>query len=832
MSTIESGTTTAIALVIASLICASTAASAERALVRDGQATSAIVLGDAESEFARRAADELRYHVQRATGVALPVIERHEIDTLPADHTIVVVGADELADSLGVSASELRAEEFRIRTQGRYLVFAGHDLPRCGTRGGVSRVLDSPATVWAVDHFLDRHMGVRWLWPGDLGTFVPRADTIAVPDMDVTHRPAMAARLLRVNLFQARRGLGHVGDIDEFWADATAARLYHEANAWKSRHQMGARRDIYVAHSFRDWWERFHETRPEIFATLPGERSQPWPSPDRVKLCVSNPAVDELVLADWREAGRPDLWSIGPNDDGRGLCVCEDCRAMDAPRSDDVEAICMGHTDLSARYLRFWNRVLGKMRAENPDVRLVTLGYVYTREGPPPGVGLEHDGGLTVNFVHGFGQSARAAFARWLDAGVELVLRPNWWHTGAVAPWLPLHQAGEYFRFAQSRGITGFDFDTLLGYWGTQGPFYYLIARLSARPELSVDEVIAEYASAFGAAAPVIREYLDFWESASERVGYPIMAGRGIPQRPGGFYDRMAAEHGFETSPIVGSWPIIPLFYDDALMSRAHGLLDEAERAASEDEAALARIEFLRDGLRHLTATRDVLELGYEFTRPDDATLQDFEQRVERLQIKRRLLNPRHVIWADTVNYVEQRRDIPTSVERLSMPFAVGEQLEGIWKFQWDPDGVGEYRGWFREDHADADWPRTEVTAPWEELPVGKQWRDEHGHDYNGLAWYRTRFTVPADAKGERVRLIFGAVDEACIVWVNGEKVHDRPYPFEGDTNSWKKAFEVDITDVVRVGEENLLAVRVEDNTGAGGIWRPVRLCIGTEAAP
>ncbi len=829
MITIRSQMLQAIVLGIAASVA--TVGSAQRTLVADGQTTSAIVLDRPDSEFAQRAAEELRWHIQRASGADLPIVDRSAVDDLPENHTIVVIGAGELAESLGVSTDDLREEEFLIRTVGRHVVFAGHDLPSCGTRGGVSRVPDSPATVWAVDYFLDRQMGVRWLWPGEVGTVVPRARTIEVPEMNVTYRPALEARLMRVNLFQARRALGRVATIEEFWADEPAARLYHEANQWKARHLMGARSDVYVAHSFRDWWERFHEAHPEVFATLPEQYEHPWPGPDKVKLCVSNPTVDDLVLADWRDAGRPDIWSVGPNDHGMGLCVCEDCRAMDAPRTDDIDRIVSGEANLSARYLRFWNRLLGKMRAENPDVTLITLGYVYTREGPPAGVRLEHDGGLIVNLVHGFGQSGLQAFKRWREAGVRVVLRPNWWHTAAVAPWLPLHEAGEYFRYVQSNGLMGFDFDTLLGYWGSQGPFYYLIARLSARPDLSVDEVIDEYASAFGGAAPAIRDYLAYWEDVSGRVGYPTMAGRGIPRSSDGFYDRMVQKHGFVRSPIVGSWPIIPLFYDDSIVSRGHRILDRAQQLAGDDQMAQRRIEFLRDGLRHFTATRDVLELAYPYTRPDGATLAQFEERVERLQTKRRLLNSRHVVWADSVNNVEARRGIPTSVDRLPLMFDAGDVIATKWKFRWDPEGIGEEQGWFREDYPDGDWIETEVTAHWENLPVGEAWREEHGDDYDGLAWYRTEFSVPEDAADKRVKLVFGAVDEACTVWVNGRRLLDRPFPYRGDNDSWRKPFEVEITDVMRAGEPNTLAVRVEDNRGAGGIWRPVRLATEQEDA-
>ena len=81
------------------------------------------------------------------------------------------------------------------------------------------------------------------------------------------------------------------------------------------------------------------------------------------------------------------------------------------------------------------------------------------------------------------------------------------------------------------------------------------------------------------------------------------------------------------------------------------------------------------------------------------------------------------------------------------------------------------------------------------------------------------------------MRLLFGAVDEACTVWVNGQKVLQRPYPFQGHTDSWREAFEIDVTRIVRSDRPNTLAVRVEDRVGAGGIWRPVWLAVSDAPA-
>lgn len=41
---------------------------------------------------------------------------------------------------------------------------------------------------------------------------------------------------------------------------------------------------------------------------------------------------------------------------------------------------------------------------------------------------------------------------------------------------------------------------------------------------------------------------------------------------------------------------------------------------------------------------------------------------------------------------------------------------------------------------------------------------------------------------------------------------------------TWNKSFEMDVTDVLRQGEDNLLAVRGYDSGGGEGVWRPSAL--------
>ena len=74
------------------------------------------------------------------------------------------------------------------------------------------------------------------------------------------------------------------------------------------------------------------------------------------------------------------------------------------------------------------------------------------------------------------------------------------------------------------------------------------------------------------------------------------------------------------------------------------------------------------------------------------------------------------------------------------------------------------------------------------------------------------------------MKIAFGAVDEACKVYLNGKLLLDRPYPYKGDSKSWEKPFEIDITEHLKKDSKNDLTVMVINNNGPGGLFRPVFL--------
>jgi beta-galactosidase len=84
------------------------------------------------------------------------------------------------------------------------------------------------------------------------------------------------------------------------------------------------------------------------------------------------------------------------------------------------------------------------------------------------------------------------------------------------------------------------------------------------------------------------------------------------------------------------------------------------------------------------------------------------------------------------------------------------------------------------------------------------------GFTTGGTGWYRKTFTLPDFARGKRIHILFEGVYMNADVWLNGQHLGNHPY---GYTSFW-----YDLTDKIKNGEENVLAVQVK-NEGQNSRW-------------
>lgn len=640
---VAAGTLAGGALASGRVAVAEAAPRARHTLVANDLGQAVIVVEEPGSTFVTDAATELQSAVAQATGVTLPIVQPD--DTRPRSMAVRIGLGPVAVQEMALRGVVLEPEEYWIQSRGQDLLIVGYDIdPATTTLPDVGTPLPynptrSPATMWGVQYVLDRHFGVRWLWPGVGGTVVPATGNLVLPTLSVRGRPGPVLRQLRSLHYVGRNGPVRLVTA------AVAAEMEAEVHQWQERHQLGQRTNAIANHSFTTWWSRFSATHPDYFAVPPAGYAQV--APGRVKLRLSNPAVADQIVADWEAAGRPDLWSVGPNDSS-GFDTHPATMAMDFPAGQDPVDVWSGRTDLSSRYVSFWNQLLARMRQTNPNVRLKSLAYSAYKTAPPPGSGITSAAGLILSYT--VAPWWHAEWQAWSDLGASLVLRPNWWNSGSTSPVLPLSLEGDFHLFARQHGSLGFDYDSMYGGWGNQALRYYLAARLNARPDLGVDDVITEFVGCFGSAASAIGDYVAFWQQHTTAVSYPL--GSPTPIDPQGLYATTVAQHGTAYSSTLGSIQILPYVYTDAVLGDAHAILDQAVTQAGADTAVLARIQFLRDGLIETAAQRDTVAATPGTTA--------FTTAAGHLRDVRAAVTRRHVVWGEFSYWNENRLNVKT----------------------------------------------------------------------------------------------------------------------------------------------------------------------------
>lgn len=570
-------------------LVSSALAAGDVALVERGRGACVIVLDDPTTAAAGAAAGQIQHWIKAVSDAKISIVGPSDPRAAAAGR--IVVGAGKLAGSLGVDTRGLGPEGIRVRTVNRDLVLLGVDRYRLPN--GTSVDLDG--TFYAAMTFVERCLGVRWLWPGELGTVVPRMTTVVVPPIDLSFTPP-----LRMRKYRSRNCWGAGGST---WpgmptGENRGERMNRQAKLWLLRHRLQAGGDmpederaalsglapggslaLNYGHAFRDWYGRYGKEHPEWFALQPnGSRLQPGTS-SRSQFCVTNEGlIAELVrcgreyLDSHPEAGS---YNICPNDGGAAkFCGCEKCKALDVPG-----------TGTTGRYAWHFNRVAQGIAATHPDRYVCSYAYSSYRTGYP---GLRmHDNVVLGMVMYGASawlcdaarQESHAQWRSWDSVVRQRFLRPNVSAKGGGLPLLYPHKMAEDLKPIFRGPLVGVDFASVGHHWANEGLNYYVLAKLIWDPESDVDAVIDDYCrSGFGAAAPAVRRYFRRLEDLTAALA------KAVPLE--------------ESRSLIWPWrlPQCKQVYSPPILAELVGILAEA-RGLADSDAARRRVDFLREGL-------------------------------------------------------------------------------------------------------------------------------------------------------------------------------------------------------------------------------------------
>lgn len=582
----------AIAFSVLGLMMNTSFAHAACVIVQGGKAKATIVVPDKPLPIQFYAAQELQYHIERASGVKVPMAKESD---KPREGSIIYVGPCQEAEGHNLHPESLEPNAYLIRCEGDALFLAGKD-----SEGSYIQDATHAGTLFAVYTFLEEQLGVRWLWPGKLGEVVPARADIEIGELNENKKPVFIhARVRFGGEFQ--------GPVDA-WASAQDRGQYaQDVFVWLRRHHFARSVSMDISHSFSGYWARFGVQHPDYFNLLPDGTRRPDPfyangEGPFVSMNVSNPALWRQVVEQWqahRTAFSP--YIDASEDDTMGKDTSPQTMAWDVPDPNAPAAFAerlrkakamFNASDpnwpkalgpLADRYAHFWLEI--QREAEKVDPNAVVMGLAYDNYVEPPLatklnnriiIGIVPD--VSFPWSQNLRESFRKTWLGWSEAGARLLLRPNYFLDGHDYPINFAREFAEDFQFAYQHGMIGTDFDSLTGQWAAQGPDLYMLARIQEHPDWSADKILDEYYAGFGKGAEHVKAYFDHWEQVTN----------GVHTQYGDPF------HFYVDAPAV---------FTEASLRQGQPFLDEAMRAVQGNAVDELRVKFLSDGLRHAELT-------------------------------------------------------------------------------------------------------------------------------------------------------------------------------------------------------------------------------------
>lgn len=524
-------------------------------------------------------------------------------------------------------------EEIVIAANEKHVVIAGRDrwdpakLDIVTKEGAIKGKQQEYGTINAVHTFMQDQLGVRWLWPGELGEDFVKRDSITLAPFEHRHHPQIRSRGGVFNF----SSLGNKG--------------YGRSHEWTMRQRLQLDSlGMEGGHGFGDWWDRHHEKHPEIFALQPDGTRSGFPNPHNAKLCMSNPKVWELWLEDVAAELKQDpnraVFNAAPNDGwASGHCVCDKCSAWDHPDGEPRVFNWFKRNEprpaTSDRDVTFANKLgeLLKQKYPGKDYRVLMLSYGHSRPAP---VKARPADNVIMSIVANFfgrtglvdrgstrGDTYRQQFEAWAKIVPSMMWRPN---TGSPAGWqqgLPdihIAQTVRDLKDVAAAHCEGIFIDGVWEHWATQGPLYYVMAQLVWNPVADADAILADYYQrAFGAAAPHVREYFDTIEK--QRMAFTA------------------------TNNEAGVFSF-PQLYTADLLRESQARLDRAAAVVPADSIQAKRVAFIQTGLTYTRMTLENIALMDRYwKKKDDALAAQVRQNwvaIEKLVAKQ----PYAINWA------------------------------------------------------------------------------------------------------------------------------------------------------------------------------------------
>jgi hypothetical protein len=519
------------------------APSAKLKLVENGKSQYVIATAGNQIPAEITASKELQAYISKSTGVTLPIIKESELKSgAPA----IVVGQSSIARSAGIIPKG--SEQWVIKTIGNKLVLTG-GRPR--------------GTLYAVYHFLEDNLGIRWwtIWDES----VPKHGSIILTNINRSGQPKFSYREIFDCLipwpkeFYARNRVN--GEFSGIPIEYGGTVMYGPPSH---------------VHTFNRYFppEEYFEAHPEWFALSKGKRDP------QGQLCLTNTELFDAwvakmkgfiktsyAAADQKGIERPAFFSISAND-SLGGCECPNCKVIIDKESE------------SGLSLMFVNKVAAEIQKEYPEILVDTLAYWFYVEAPKTIKPRDNVRIRLCDFIedilHGINHKNNKDGLRRLKEWSKITKHLAIWKYGVIySPNLPTPSMlyfSDDVKTYKKYGVEGvffeFEYAMTTDMWDMKT---WMSAKLYEDPDADSTKLVKEFTDGFyGPAGKYIREYLNVTHKALQKIPSSINFGGNI------------SGYNFLTLDVV---------------RKCSALFDKAEASVANNQTLLDRVQLARTSL-------------------------------------------------------------------------------------------------------------------------------------------------------------------------------------------------------------------------------------------
>jgi len=441
------------------------------ALVHDSKPVGCIVCAANEGAMVKEAAELVARVIEKSTAARIVI------------HAEAPANVNVLRITATPPDAELDKDGYVISSSGpREIVVAG------GSEWGA---------LFGAQELLERYLGVRWLFPGDAGEYVPESKDVVIPRAAVREEPAFFSRQVSGTAF-------------------AGSRQENPRAAWLMRARMHGRMSFH--HNLLNLFppDKYGKTHPHFFPVVNGTQRVPSQPGDYnwQPVLTADGIVQEAVNrinAHFDRRGDAESYSLGMNDTHAW---------DDSVMKGDVPRNSIGNVDLSDYFFRWASQVAEGVLEEHPNKWFGCLAYNEVTDPPRETKVNPHIlPYVCIDRMMWIDPDARRADIDRTHAWQKVAPRLAWYDYiyGDQFYKLPRvypHLMGEYLRFANEAGVVAYYAEAYPTEAWIEGPKLYVFFKLLWDPTRDVDAMLDEWCQlAVGPKAAVpLRAYYAFWE--------------------------------------------------------------------------------------------------------------------------------------------------------------------------------------------------------------------------------------------------------------------------------------------------------------------------------